>query len=245
MDELAIKQLIEKFSLEHIAIIMDGNGRWAKQHGLNRTEGHKVGSKKVIEVVRKADQLGIKVLSLYAFSTENWKRPKIEVSTLFNLLKLFVEEELDELVKNNVRLQIMGDISKLPFVARKAVEKAVDYSKNNSGLILNIGINYGSRDEIARAITNIIKDYGDKKLGLDEINPSTLSNYLYTNNLKDPDLLIRTGGEERLSNFMLYQLAYTEFYFTPVYWPDFDGDELQKAILKYLERDRRFGGLNE
>lgn len=245
MKEEELKKLIEDYSLEHIAIIMDGNGRWAQKRGLKRNQGHKEGALRVIDIVERAHKLKIKTISLYAFSTENWKRPKEEVTALFTLLVDFIDKKLKRLTEANVRLQIMGDISILPMVSKMAVKKALKYTENNTGLVLNIGLNYGSRDEIRKGILDIIDDYDKGLINKDQINEDTLSDYLYTKNLKDPDLLIRTGGEERLSNFMLYQLAYTEFYFTSVLWPDFDEEEFDKAILSYIERDRRFGGLNE
>lgn len=245
MDQEKLKSLVEEYSLEHIAIIMDGNGRWAKKRGQGRSQGHKKGIEQVIDLVKNANKLNIKALSLYAFSTENWKRPDDEVYTLFDLLSSFLNRRIKELMDENVRLQVMGDISKLPLLTRKAINTAIKYTSNNDGLVLNIGINYGSRAEVKRALVDILKDYDQGKILIDDIDEDSLGKYLYTKNLKDPDLLIRTGGEERLSNFMLHQMAYTEFYFTDCLWPDFDYNELEKAVLEYLSRDRRFGGLNE
>lgn len=239
-----IKDLIAKHSLKHIAIIMDGNGRWAVKQGKERPYGHKFGTERVIDIIRHSNNIGIKYLSLYAFSTENWKRPKFEVSTIMDLLVKFINRELDEMVKENVKLQIMGDISDLPVLSRKAVEYALKKTKDNDGLVLNIGLNYGSRSEIVRAVKNILKKYKDENLDLEEIDEDLISDNLYTSNLLDPDLLIRTGGEMRLSNFMLYQLAYTEFYVTDVLWPDFYPQELDKAIMEFFNRNRRFGGIN-
>lgn len=244
MEENKLKKLINEFSLQHIAIIMDGNGRWAESRGLSRSAGHDAGMKKVIETIETADEFNIRYLSLYAFSTENWKRPKIEVSTLFSILNIFVKNELDRLNQKNVRVTTMGDVSKLPFQSRKALEYAINKTKNNTGLVLNIGINYGSKDEIKKGIINLIKDTNNGLLSIDEIENDTLSKYLYTSNIPDPDLLIRTGGELRLSNFMLFQLAYAEFYFTKILWPDFDKNEFKNAIEDFIKRDRRFGGLN-
>jgi len=240
----SLKELISKYSLEHIAIIMDGNGRWATKRGQERPYGHKYGSERVIEITRKCNDLGIKYLSLYAFSTENWKRPKTEVSTIMDLLVKFINRELDELVKENVKLSIMGDISKLPLISRKAVEFALNKTKNNTGLVLNIGLNYGSRDEICNAFKHIHKDILENKIGLEDINEKLISSYLYTREMPDPDLMIRTGGEMRISNFMLYQLAYSELFVTDVLWPDFSSEELELAIAEYFKRNRRFGGLN-
>lgn len=239
-----IKNLIEQYSLKHIAIIMDGNGRWAIKQGKQRPYGHKFGTERVIDIIRHCNYLGVKYLSLYAFSTENWKRPKFEVSTIMDLLVKFINKELDEMVKENVKLQIMGDFSKLPIISRKAVEYALNKTKMNDGLVLNIGLNYGSRDEIVKAFRRIADDYKEGLIELQEIDEELISKNLYTSEIPDPDLLIRTGGEMRLSNFMLYQLAYTEFYVTDVLWPDFSSEQLDKAILAYFKRDRRFGGLN-
>lgn len=245
MDQEKLKSLVDEFSLEHIAIIMDGNGRWAQKRGEGRSQGHKKGIEQVIDLVKNANKLNIKALSLYAFSTENWKRPDDEVFTLFDLLSSFLNRRLNELMEENARVQVMGDISKLPLLTRQAISTAIKKTSSNDGLVLNIGINYGSRDEVKKALLDILSDYDEGKISKDDIDRETLSKYLYTKNLKDPDLLIRTGGEERLSNFMLHQMAYTEFYFTDCLWPDFNYDELEKAILEYLSRDRRFGGLNE
>lgn len=240
-----IKDLIKEFSLKHIAIIMDGNGRWAKSKNLKRTDGHNKGMDKVVEIVETCAKLNLDYLSLYAFSTENWKRPELEVKTIFNILNIFIKNELNRLLDNNVKVVVMGDISKLPFQSKKLVEYAINKTKNNTGLILNIGINYGSRSEISMGIKSLLKDYKENNIDIDDIDELTLSKYLYTKEIPDPDLLIRTGGEKRLSNFMLYQMAYTEFYFTDILWPDFGKKELEEAIFDYLRRDRRFGGLNE
>lgn len=244
MENLDLKKLIKEYSLQHIAIIMDGNGRWAKKRNLERTEGHKVGSDRVIDITRYCDELGIKHLSLYAFSTENWSRPKKEVNTIMKLLNLFINNKLEELHKNNVRLSIMGDIKALPFLNRQSINYALNKTKNNTGLVLNIGLNYGSKNEICMAVKEIANDLKKGKIDIEDINEELISNNLYTCTFPDPDLLIRTGGEIRLSNFMLYQLAYSELYFLDVLWPDFDRSELDKAIIAYLRRDRRFGGLN-
>lgn len=239
-----IKNLIEEHSLKHIAIIMDGNGRWAVKQGKERPYGHKFGTERVIDIIRHSKHIGLKYLSLYAFSTENWKRPKTEVSTIMDLLVKFINRELDEMVRENVKLRIMGDINDLPLISRKAVEYALNKTKNNDGLVLNIGLNYGSRAEIVRAVQKIAEEYKSGKIGIEDIDQELISKNLYTNDMPDPDLLIRTGGEMRVSNFMLYQLAYTEFYVTDVLWPDFYPEELDKAILAFLGRDRRFGGVN-
>lgn len=239
-----LKDLIKEKSIKHLAIIMDGNGRWAKAKDLKRTEGHKAGSERVIDITEACDELGIKYLSLYAFSTENWKRPEEEVFTIMELLNKFISRELDHLHRKNVKLQIMGDIKRLPFINRKSVEYALNKTKNNTGLVLNIGLNYGGRSELLYAFKAMLADFSKDKIGEEDFSEDLISSYLYTKNMPDPDLLIRTGGEIRLSNFMLYQLAYSEFYFTEVLWPDFDRQELKKALEAFLYRDRRFGGLN-
>ncbi len=227
----------------HVAIIMDGNGRWAKERFLPRTAGHQEGMKRVIEIVEVAEKLNIKYLSLYAFSTENWKRPKEEIDGLMKLLVQYIRSELNKIYKNNIRIQTMGDISKLPKVPRKEVEKAIEKTKNNNKMVLNIGLNYGGRDEIVRAVKNILEDVKMGKINEEDINTKNFSNYLYTNEMPDPDLLIRPSGELRLSNFMLYQIAYTEFWFSDIYWPDFKEEHFYEAIIDYQKRDRRFGGI--
>lgn len=239
-----LKDLIKEKSIKHLAIIMDGNGRWAKAKDLKRTEGHKAGSERVIDITEACDELGIKYLSLYAFSTENWKRPEEEVFTIMELLNKFISRELDHLHRKNVKLHIMGDIKRLPFINRKSVEYALNKTKNNTGLVLNIGLNYGGRSELLYAFKAMLADFSKDKISEEDFSEDLISSYLYTKNMPDPDLLIRTGGEIRLSNFMLYQLAYSEFYFTEVLWPDFDRQELKKALEAFIYRDRRFGGLN-
>ncbi len=228
---------------KHIAIIMDGNGRWAKKRFLPRTAGHKEGVNRVTEIVEAAYNLNIECLSLYAFSTENWKRPKEEIEALMDLLILYIRRELDKINRNNIRIQTMGDISKLPEKVVVEVKRAIEKTKNNTGMVLNIGLNYGGRDEIIRAVKNILSDVKKGKLKEEDINPDVFKDYLYTSELPDPDLLIRPSGELRLSNFMLYQVAYTEFWFSDVYWPDFKAEYLYKAIIDYQKRDRRFGGI--
>lgn len=228
---------------QHIAIIMDGNGRWAEKRGLPRMAGHHEGMKVVRRVVKLANKIGIKVLTLYAFSTENWKRPKVEVEYLMKLPEEFLGTFLPELVENNVQVRIMGNRDKLPGYTVRAVEKAVTETKDNDGLILNFALNYGSRNEIVSGIKDMIIDVKAGKLEVDNIDEEQLSSYLMTKDLKDPDLLIRTSGEIRLSNFMLWQLAYAEFWFTDVLWPDFAEEDLIQAINEYQNRGRRFGGV--
>lgn len=228
---------------QHIAIIMDGNGRWAKKRMLPRTAGHKEGVNRVTEIVEAAFKLNVKCLSLYAFSTENWKRPKEEISALMNLLVQYIRNEIEKIHRNNIKIQTMGDISKLPETVITEVNKAIEITKNNTGMVLNIGLNYGGRDEIIRAVKNILADVKEGKIREEDINNETFSKYLYTSNLPEPDLLIRPSGELRLSNFMLYQVAYTEFWFSDIYWPDFKEEYLYRAIIDYQNRERRFGGI--
>ena len=241
---LRLKEQIDMDRIpKHIAIIMDGNGRWAKERHLPRTAGHREGVERVTEIVEAAYNLNIQYLSLYAFSTENWKRPKEEVGALMKLLISYIKRELDKIHKNNIRIQTMGDIYKLPKSVVEQVEMAIEKTKNNTGMVLNIGLNYGGRDEIIRAVKNILADVKKGKLKEEDINTDVFSKYLYTSELPDPDLLIRPSGELRLSNFMLYQVAYTEFYFPEIYWPDFKPKYLYEAIIEYQKRHRRFGGI--
>ena len=227
----------------HIAIIMDGNGRWARQRNKPRNFGHQEGMKRVIEVVETASELGIKYLSLYAFSTENWKRPQGEVDGIMKILVFYIRKEISRLDKNNVKLNILGDITRLPRLAQTEVKRAVEMTSDNTGMILNIALNYGARDEIIYAIHRLIDDLDDGIIIKDEIDTKILSDYLYTRGQPDPDLLIRPSGELRLSNFLLYQLAYSELWFSDVLWPDFKKEKLYEAILDYQNRDRRFGGI--
>ncbi|ASS91529.1 isoprenyl transferase [Bacillaceae bacterium ZC4] len=228
---------------EHVAIIMDGNGRWAKKRSLPRMAGHREGMKVVKKITKLASDIGIKVLTLYAFSTENWKRPKDEVNYLMRLPVEFLSTFLPELIQENVQVRVIGDQSMLPDYTVNAVKKAVNETKQNTGLILNFALNYGSRTEIVEAVKKILRDREDGKLHIDDIDEQLFSNYLMTKKLKDPDLLIRTSGEIRLSNFMLWQLAYTEFWFTDVLWPDFNEHHFLEAIREYQQRIRRFGGV--
>lgn len=228
---------------KHIAIIMDGNGRWAKSKFLPRTAGHKAGVETIRTVLRECKKLRVKHVTLYAFSTENWKRPKLEVDTLMNLLSTYLKNEVATLHKENVKLTAIGDIDNLPSQCVKELNKAIELTKNNTGCNLNLALNYGGRLDIKNALVDIIKDVKVGKINLDEIDENTISNHLSTKSIPDPDLVIRTSGEERLSNFLLWEVAYAEFYFTNVHWPDFDEKELQKAIFTYQSRDRRFGGI--
>lgn len=227
----------------HIAIIMDGNGRWAKSRFMPRTYGHKVGVETIRKVVKECSRLGVKYLTLYAFSTENWKRPKDEVSALMGLLVKYLRNELEELHKNNVKILTIGDISKLPEACIEELVLAMEKTKDNTGLVMSLALNYGGRNDLVNAVKNISQDLVDGKISLDDIGDNLISSHLSTNESPDPDLVIRTSGEQRLSNFLLWELAYSEFYFTDIHWPDFDEKELQKAIFAYQSRDRRFGAI--
>jgi undecaprenyl diphosphate synthase len=227
----------------HIAIIMDGNGRWAKSKFLPRTAGHKAGVETIRKVLKECQRLGVKHLTLYAFSTENWKRPKLEVDTLMNLLSTYLKKEVRELHKNNVKISTIGDIDKLPKSCIDELERAYELTKFNTGVNLNLALNYGARYDIKNAVIDIVKDTKCGKLDIEDINEDTITNYLSTKSIKEPDLIIRTSGEQRLSNFLLWEAAYSEFYFTDIHWPDFNEEQLQKAIYVYQNRDRRFGGL--
>ena len=231
----------------HVAIIMDGNGRWAKKKNLPRLAGHNAGMLAMKEIVKASSSLGIKYLTVYAFSTENWKRSQEEVDGIFKLVVKYVASELDELHANHVRVRIMGDYKQVPEAARKSLEKSLETTKENTGLQFNIALNYGSRAEITRAVNRIRDDLKKGVLLADkEITEELISEYLYTGNengnIPDPDLIIRTSGEERLSNFMLWQSAYSEFAFTDVLWPDFSPEEFERILEEYQSRDRRFGG---
>lgn len=227
----------------HIAIIMDGNGRWAKSRFLPRTAGHKAGVETIRKIVKEADRLGIQYLTLYAFSTENWKRPKLEVDALMNLLVTYLRNEIDELHKNNVKLTAVGDFEKLPEACVKELHSAMDKTKDNTGVHLNLALNYGGRNDIREAVVEIAKEYKEGKISLEDITEERIKKHLSTGEIPDPDLVIRTSGEQRLSNFLLWDIAYSEFYYTDIHWPDFDGEELEKAIYAYQKRDRRFGGV--
>jgi len=235
---------VDKTNLpKHIAIIMDGNGRWAKQRNLPRISGHKAGVEALRDVIKCSSNIGIQYLTLYAFSTENWNRPADEVTGLMDLLVLYLRKEINELHRNDVRINIIGDISRLPQKAILEIEKATKLTLNNKGLTVNIALNYGARYEILGAVKNICQNVINNALDVEDIDENTLSQYLYTKNIPDPDLLIRTSGEQRISNFLLWQIAYSELWFTEVYWPDFKSDHLIQAIVDYAQRQRRFGGL--
>lgn len=227
--------------LNHVAIIMDGNGRWAKAQGKDRTEGHKQGVKTVRNIAIHANKLGIKCLTLYAFSTENWKRPVEEIDYLMSLPKVFFKAYLKELMDKNIKVTMIGDIDRIPDEAKEIFLDAIDKTKDNSGMILNFALNYGSRDEIVKACLKFAKDF---KNGLkDSLDEEDFSNYLMTSSLPEVDLLIRTSGEKRISNFLLYQIAYSELIFRDEPWPLFDEKSLEECISEYQHRTRRFGGL--
>jgi len=225
----------------HVAIIMDGNGRWARKRGLMRTAGHRAGVKTVKKIVRIAGEIGLKYLTLFTFSTENWKRPKTEVSAIMRLLEQTTRRELSDLLENNVRLIATGNIDNLPPKKREVLLDAIERTKNNTGLVLNLALSYSGRAEIIEAIKNIGMDISSGKISPADINDELFASYLQTNGLPDPDLLIRTSGEMRISNFLLWQTAYTELYVTDILWPDFTEDDFLKAIADYQGRERRFG----
>ena len=228
----------------HIAIIMDGNGRWAKKRGLPRIAGHRAGVKAVKRIVRVAGEIGIEYLTLYTFSVENWKRPKEEVSAIMKLLEQTTRREIDELDKNNVRLITTGRIEELSPRRRAILEKATQRTKDNTGLTLNLALSYSGRIEILDAVKKLAGDVKQDKLKIKNIDENLFSKYLYTKDLPDPDLLIRTSGEMRISNFLLWQTSYTELLITQVLWPDFSVEDFYRAILDYQERERRFGRVN-
>jgi undecaprenyl diphosphate synthase len=228
---------------EHVAIIMDGNGRWAKKRALPRIAGHHEGMKVVRKTTKLASELGIKTLTLYAFSTENWKRPKNEVEYIMSLPDEFLGTFLPDLIKENVQVKMMGYKNQLPVHTLRAIEKAIEDTKNNDGLVLNFALNYGSRAEILDGVKQVLNDCKSGKLKETDIDEKIFSSYLMTADFTDPDLLIRTSGEIRLSNFMLWQLAYSEFWFTDVLWPDFNEEHLLEAIETFQKRQRRFGGI--
>ena len=228
-------EIIDKEKLpNHIGIIMDGNGRWAKMRGKERSYGHKVGSENVDRIVSYAFERGIKVMSLYAFSCENWQRPKAEVDELMRLLDVYMKKFINKVLKNDVRLSVMGDIEKLSPSLQKSIKKAMQDTADKKGFVLNIGINYGGRQEIVNAVNKLVKDGKD-------ITVDSISENLYTAPFGEPDIIVRTGGEYRLSNFMLFQGAYSELYFTDVLWPDFNEKEFDKVLVEYSKRTRRFG----
>ena len=244
--EISLIDQIDKNNLpDHVAIIMDGNGRWAKQNGKERTFGHKNALKAVRSSIESCRELGIKYLTLYAFSTENWNRPKLEVTFLMTLLSSTIKSEIKELHQSNVRFNIIGDLSKLPSSARKDLEKAIELTKENTGSVLTLALSYGSKEEILGAIKNIANQYKEGTINEADINEELVNQNLYTHNMPMVDLMIRTSGETRISNFLLWQIAYAELYFTPVLWPDFNHETFYEAILSYQGRERRYGKISE
>ncbi len=227
---------------QHVAIIMDGNGRWAKARGLPRIAGHRAGVDSAKEAVKSAGELGIKVITLYTFSTENWMRPENEVKALFGLLEAYIDNESDRLMKNRTKLMVTGDIDGIPDPLREKLKRVIADTSGNDSLIVNLALNYGSRAEMTRAVRMIVSDVKESKLRVDEISEERFSGYLYTKGLPDPDLLIRTSGEYRISNFMLWQISYAEIYITDTMWPDFRKKDLIDAIAWFGNRQRRFGG---
>ncbi|MDE6471504.1 MAG: di-trans,poly-cis-decaprenylcistransferase [Clostridia bacterium] len=223
---------------KHIGFIMDGNGRWATQRGLSRSDGHRQGAEALKKIVKACSQKGVKVVSVYAFSCENWsKRPQAEIKFLFSLITQFVKKEMKDYVKSGYQVRFSGDLSQLPKVTQNAINKVIDASKNNDGLIVNIALNYGSHQEIVRAVNTILQS------GLREIDEQMLEDCLYSAGLPPLDLVVRSSGEKRLSNFMLWQMSYSELIFLDKYWPDFDESTLDEILLEYSKRDRRFGGI--
>jgi undecaprenyl diphosphate synthase len=240
-----VPHIAERLKLEklpqHVAIIMDGNGRWAAERGVSRQAGHRAGTENIRRVIETFARLEVPILTLYAFSTENWTRPKREVSYLIRLIGHFIDRELQELHQNGVRLRHLGNLEPLSEQLRRRVEDAVELTKDNTGITVNVAFNYGGRQEIVDAVRRIVED----GVPADRIDEALVSSYLTTAGLPDPDLLIRTAGELRLSNFLLWQCAYTEYYATPAYWPDFGSEEIERALTAYSERQRRFGGRPE
>ena len=241
--------LLEKINTDnlpkHLAIIMDGNGRWAKQKGLLRALGHENGTKSVRVTVESCAKLGIENLTLYAFSTENWNRPKLEVDTLMKLLINSLKNELKTLTENRIRLHAIGNLDLLPKSAQKELLEVIETTKNNSRMTLTLALSYGSREEIISAVKQISDKVKNNIISIDSIDESIINQHLYTQNLPEVDLLIRTSGEHRISNFLLWQIAYAELYFTPILWPDFKEEDLYEAIISYQKRERRFGKTSE
>ena len=230
---------------KHVAIIMDGNGRWAKKRALNRIRGHEEGSESVRTIVRASREIGIRWLTLYAFSEENWKRPKLEVEALMRLLKRFMVSELEEMLENGIRFRVIGRVQKLPKDVQRTLRETVNKTSRNQDMVLTLALSYGGRQELADAVAGIAKQIESGALSSRDISEVTISRHLYTADMPDPDLLIRTSGEMRISNFLLWQIAYTEIYTTPTQWPDFRKEEYEKALEAYQRRERRFGGVGE
>ena len=241
LDEKLLKKIDMQRLPVHVAIIMDGNGRWAKKRHLPRIEGHRAGVKSVDDMVTTARKLGVKALTLYALSTENLSRPKDEVRGLMKLLQEYLIKELLRLCRENIRLETIGEVEQLTPVVREALKKVKEETAGNSAMVLILALNYGARAEIVEAVTKMVRQVQNGGLREEDIDESSFSRFLHTSNLPEPDLLIRTSGEKRVSNFLLWQMAYTELYFTDTLWPDFRGDDLLRAIIEFQGRDRRFG----
>ena len=244
--EMNLQETINQNNLpKHLAIIMDGNGRWAKQQGFLRAIGHENGTKSVKVIIEASAKLGIEFLTLYAFSTENWNRPKLEVETLMKVLINSLKKELVTLQKNNIKLNAIGNLEKLPKSAQKELLDVIDKTKDNTQMTLTLALSYGSREELVSAVRNICSKVKNNIISIDAIDDSIINEHLYTQNLPDVDLLIRTSGEHRISNFLLWQIAYSELYFTDILWPDFKEQDLYEAIISYQKRERRFGKTSE
>lgn len=228
---------------KHIGIIMDGNGRWANNRFLPRIAGHKEGMNRVVDIVEECCKIAVKTLTLYAFSTENWKRPEDEVKGLMNILVIYINSQLKRILENNIVFRVIGDYSKLPSSIVKLLDNSIDKSKNNTGMVLNIALNYGGRAEIISSIKDLFDDISKGNFSIDDLNEENFKNYLYTKENSEVDLMIRTGNEKRISNFLIYQLAYSEFYFTDILWPEFYAENLYDAIYDFQNRNRRFGGI--
>jgi undecaprenyl diphosphate synthase len=239
------KEIIKEKMPKHLAIIMDGNGRWAKQKGFLRTLGHENGSKTVKRIVESCVKVGIENLTLYAFSTENWNRPKLEIDTLMKILIKSLKKEVKTLQNNNIRLNSIGDLNLLPASAKKELLEVIDKTKNNTQMVLTLALSYGAREEITQAVKEISLKVKNNIISIDKIDESIINQHLYTHDLPDVDLLIRTSGEHRVSNFLLWQIAYSELYFIDVLWPDFTEDHLHEALINYQKRERRFGKTSE
>ncbi len=246
IDNSALYQILEPEKIpRHIAIIMDGNGRWAQKRGLPRTLGHRAGADTLREIVRAASDLGVGALTAYAFSTENWKRPHAEVSLLMKLIAEYLDSDMEEMHVNNVQIRFIGKIDELSEVLQHKIEQAQNLTKSNTGLILNLAVNYGGRAEVVRAVQILVQQATAGLIKPEDITENSIQQVLYTADMPDPDLLIRPSGDYRLSNFLLWQCAYTEFWFTDLNWPDFTPETLVQAILDFQKRDRRFGGLKK
>ena len=232
-------------NINHVALIMDGNGRWAKKRGLPRHKGHEEGCKRIVEIFDVFKEYHIKVMTLYAFSTENWNRPKLEIKQLFIYLDKFFKDNIDSFMRDGVRVQIMGDTTALPKHVQKTIKVALEKTKDNDNYVFNIALNYGSRQELVKATKEIAQEVKDGKLDINSINEDTITSHLYTWNLPPVDLMIRTSGECRLSNYLLYQLAYSEFIFTPTHWPDFTREKFKECLKEFQTRDRRYGAIKE